>query len=388
MSLASWLFGHLIAVGYRLRGLREDDDVLRSVRPDHPRLLPQRFDAPHAVAFFLHDELASLAVHLESIDALNVSFELEPGEERAMARLEGEDLWEWLVATGRDEVVGELTYRQVTAAVLSDAAHFLCESLLASAKGKTTVAYSLLRKPFKESLLIMEWLCAEPDDFLEKFHGESVRPYVLNRLPEDQRRHIMRTASALVDLPGMSDELLWTIRYAKEYENSLETLWTQATHLVTTVRASATEPGNLNFVFSGESAREEQWEHYYHIVPLLLHYFVAVAEQVISRFVEWDSAVRSSRDLFRSLAFFRYVQSTSGMADLRDTAEETFRELGELGFSCSRCGADVQVSTSGVDRFWLRAEMVCPRCRRRYDMWEVLGDSSETPLSQEPRETS
>lgn len=44
---------------------------------------------------------------------------------------------------------------------------------------------------------------------------------------------------------------------------SLETIWAKATHLVTSVEASATEPGSLNFIFSSAAAIEEQWEHYF-----------------------------------------------------------------------------------------------------------------------------
>ena len=354
-----------------------DPSVLRQVKPHDPRQLPEQYDLQHAVAFYLQDELASLVSELERSGAFSVTLDLTEEDARDMELLRGEDLWKWLGETGRSDLREDLTYRQVAAAVIADAAHFICESLLASGKGKMTVAYSLLRKPFKESLLLLEWLCGDPADFLERFAGESVDGYVLNRLSVDDRRRVMTLAAEQIDLPGFSDELLWVVRYAKEYPNSLETMWTKATHLVTTVKASGTEPGNLNFVFSSESAIEEQWQHYYSIVPFLLYYFLAVAEAVVSRFVEWDEDARSTKMLLRHLAFLRWAESTSGSEELRRSAAETFNELAEISFSCSRCGAAVTASGTELDRFWLRAEMRCPRCARAYDLWEVLAQERE-----------
>lgn len=360
-----------------------DADVLRQVKPLDVRRLPARYDAPHAAAFYMLDELGGLVIELERVGSLSVTVDVSEDEGEEMAGLQGEDLWEWLSRTNRQDIIEDLTYRQLAAAVIADASHFLCESLLASGKGKMTVAYSLLRKPLKESLLLLEWLVADPGDFLSRFNGESVDGYVLNRLGKADRKRIMQRASELVDLPGVGDDFQWVVRYAKEYPNSLETMWTKATHLVTTVQASGTEPGNLNFVFSSESAVEEQWEHYYSIVPLVLYYFVAVAEQVVDRFVEWDEEARSTKVFLRQMAFFRWLESTSGSDELRESAAGSFKELSELSFPCLSCGAPVSVPPTEIDRFWLRAEMRCPRCARSYDLWEVLSEGKTEGRSAE-----
>ena len=108
--------------------------LLREVEPTKWRHLPHRFDLPHAVAFFFHDQLARLVVDLERTGALSVRFDLSEGERHEITNLKGEELWAWLETTGRRDVIDDLTYRQLTAAVVSDAAHFLCEALIASGK--------------------------------------------------------------------------------------------------------------------------------------------------------------------------------------------------------------------------------------------------------------
>lgn len=352
--------------------------VVSEVKPVDSRKIPPRFDVRHAVAFFFHDELGRLVVDLERSGSLSVRLNLEPKERDQLAGLSGEALWNWLEETGRHEVIDDLTYRQLTAAVVADAAQFLCESLLACGKGKTAVAFALLRKPLKENLLLLEWLLAFPEDFLARFHGESTWDYTLNRLPLHERRRVLREAARRVDLPGIDDELLWVIRYAKEYPNSLETLWTQATHLVTSAKASATERGNLNFVFSSESAIEEQWEHYYRIVPLILYYFLKVAEGVAFRFVEPDPRLLPMKSLMRNLAFMRYAESMSPGEVGSFEPDGFWTDLGEIAFECEDCSNEVAIRAQNRDRVWVHGELKCEVCSRVYDVWrDVVGEATD-----------
>ena len=359
----------------------EQSNILKEVKPIEPRHLPDRHNLAHAVAFFFHDELSSLVVELEGSDSLSVPLKLREGEGEELDGLVGEKLWEWLVRTDREDIVIDLTYRQLTIAIVSDACHFLCESLLASGKGKLTVAYALLRKPFKENLLLLEWLCGSPENFLLKFNGESVDPYVLNRLPKEDRLEIIRAAVRAVDFQGIDEKLLWSVRYAKEYPNSLETLWTKATHLVTSVQASATEPMNLNFVFSEQTALEDQWDHYYSTVPLLLWYFVDIAEHVASRFVEWDDKQRSTQLFLRNLAFMRFATRLDASEDLHVDSAALFADLAAFGFECEECHNAATVGEDDVDRLWLRAEVMCRTCGHEYSIWELMERDDEESVA-------
>lgn len=356
--------------------------VLNEVKPIEGRRLPERYALAHAVAFHFHDQLASLVVDLEAVGAIAVRLDLDSWALETIADLEGEELWSWLHANGHQDVIYDLTYRQLTAALVSDASHFLCESLLASGKGKTQVAYALLRKPLRENLLLLEWLACDPEDFLDRFHGESIWPYVLNRLPAEKRKDILRRTAEIVDIPGVDEDFLWTIRYVKEYSNSLETLWTKATHLVTHVGASATEPGNLNFLLSSATAIEEQWKHYYRTIPLLLHYFVAVAEEVAARFVEWDSDLRPTQLMMRHVALVRFGQEYGPSQEGRDTTAELLKELQSVSVTCG-CDYRVSIGTSEVDRFWLSAEMECPSCGRTHSVWDMLKQRESEPSEAE-----
>lgn len=117
--------------------------------------------------------MSQLIVDLHTTGSLAVPFDLSAEDQEYIEGLQGERLWKRLEEAGRTDVVNDMVYRQVSSAVISDATSFICESLLACAKGKIAVAYSFFRKPMKENLLLLDWLCGDPEGFLSSFNGES-----------------------------------------------------------------------------------------------------------------------------------------------------------------------------------------------------------------------
>jgi len=348
------------------------EELLKDVHPKESRKIPQYYDLAHGVAFKFHDELAKIVVDLESTGSLWVNLDVSDEQKLQLESLEGEDLWSWLEEMGRTDVLIDMTYRQVSAAVISDAAYFIFESLSACARGKTAVAFSLLRKPLKENLLLLEWICGDPEDFLLNFHGESADDYILNRLPLDKRRKIVKDALAETALDFLDFDFIWGVRFDKSSPRNLETLWTKATHLVTSAKASATEPGNLNFVFSSEAAIHDQWEYYYQVVPLFLLYMLNVSERVVERFIGWDQRLRPTQLLVRQLAFVRYAEFYQG----RDYLEEMRSDFKELEFTCTSCGETVKCSESDLDLFWSKAEIRCTSCGIKISVWDILAHGS------------
>ena len=349
------------------------EELLKDVHPKEFRKIPQHYDLAHGVAFKFHDELAKLVVDLESTGALWVNLDVSDEQRLQLESLEGEDLWNWLESTGRTDILRDMTYRQVSAAVISDAAHFIFESLSACAKGKTAVAFSLLRKPLKENLLLLEWICGDPEDFILNFNGESADDYILNRLPLDKRKRIVKDALIETSLDFLEFDFIWDVRFDKSSPRSLETLWTKATHLITSVKASATEPGNLNFVFSSEEAINDQWDYYYQVVPLLLLYMLNVSESVVERFIDWDRRLRPTQLLVRQLAFIRYAEFYLG----GDYLEEMRADFKKLEFTCTSCDETVNCRESDLDLFWSKGEIRCASCDNRTSVWDILADESD-----------
>jgi len=140
--------------------------------------------------------------------------------------------------------------------------------------------------------------------------------------------------------------------------------------LVTTVESLATEPGNLNFVFSTPSAIEEQWEYYYTIVPMLTAYLLAVAEAVASRFVEWDEEKRGFQQTLRTIAFLRSAQAISGNDSSK--LDDLLQSLEPKNLECPACGSHIELLGANVDRLWSQASVACAICGAVHDLWATL----------------
>ena len=74
-------------------------------------------------------------------------------------------------------------------------------------------------------------------------------------------------------------------RYDKTSETSLEHIWNNANHLITTkYRLSKTEPGNLNFVFADEAILRKFSGYYYVTVPAIMSYAVNLICEMFEEF--------------------------------------------------------------------------------------------------------
>lgn len=142
----------------------------RSYRTNMRYFLPDKFDLAHNLCFMMHDNLAQIVTVGEEAGIFNVRVPLDSETKaKEFDNLLDDDIPKWLEENGYDAVTEELMYRQVCCALLGDFCHFVYEALACSQKGKITVAYSLLRKPFKNNLFYFEWMLVDPRGFIDAF---------------------------------------------------------------------------------------------------------------------------------------------------------------------------------------------------------------------------
>lgn len=53
--------------------------------------------------------------------------------------------------------------------MLSDMVNFIYESIIIAQKGKMSVAYSLIRKPSKDQLCLLEQILVNQEEFFQRF---------------------------------------------------------------------------------------------------------------------------------------------------------------------------------------------------------------------------
>jgi len=253
------------------------------------KFLPRKYWYSHQFCFFIHDQLVQIISSGERDGIFKVKIEFKDAElVKKIHKLSGEGLLDWLENNGYEDIIYDITYRQVCVALLADVCHFVYEALDCSKKEKLTVTYALLRKPFKENLFYLEWLLADPEDFIQKFYSDGIKSLILSgfgAISPDKRKKIIKGAMKKTKHGEWIDsEFIYKLRYDKRVPFGMEQLWQKANHLITTYRFLETEEKNINFVFSSYEDHKSQWDYLYSFLPILLFHTLQIMEALIGTF--------------------------------------------------------------------------------------------------------
>lgn len=134
------------------------------------RWIPSKFKAAHEYCFFLHDECVRALVEYEGAQAHDVSFKFKrPQDAPAFERLAKDNPIHAMRVLGYERQARKLVLNQVTMALVSDCLHHIYEALTCIERRKIVVAFNLLRKPLKDSLLMLSWMFGNEDGFYSAF---------------------------------------------------------------------------------------------------------------------------------------------------------------------------------------------------------------------------
>lgn len=327
--------------------------------------LPHEFIFRHNFCFFLHDLLVqAVALESQGVFEAPIKFKNEQEFESVQMLHEGSDLYQWLQENGHQDVIKDMNYKQIFVALLSDSCHFIYEALQCSRKGKLTVSYNLLRKPFKENLFILEWLLADPNELLESFSSADKQKLNIDRFPETRKIEIIKKAISKTRYGNWIDaQFIHDLRYKKDEHYTFENVWHKAVHLTTTHRAVSTEPENFNFVFSGKEARYSQWQQIYTVLPILLKHFSEVVHALLSTISDSDFVI----DLLRSDIGFIHLHKIDKSQDSlqfdfeRDIGKEFLSFLDFNSPKCEKCNKEIVVKDEILKAIY-ELEFDCPHC--------------------------
>jgi len=236
--------------------------------------------------------------------------------------------------------------------------------LQTSAKGKLSVTYTLLRKPLKDNLLLLEWLAADPEELLTKFLGDSIIRIESGYLQPAKKKRIIEGAQRR-SLYGniFSTDFLYDLRYNKQALYGFEQIWNKATHIITNREPYATEEANLNFVFSDWESRISQWDYLYDYLPMLLLHAVGVVDAALRPVCSLDENDQTLTYLNRFIGFQLWIESKPTPLD--PIPQERFQEIvNGLGAKCHYCGENFEISPKDANKFFSTGKIRCRKCLR------------------------
>ncbi|MCX2861966.1 hypothetical protein OOZ63_08955 [Paucibacter sp. PLA-PC-4] len=249
--------------------------------PDDLQHIPPKYWPHHEYCFYLHDQIGELLVQYEASGAHQWVADAIAKAATETGRQGELDVLDLLKEAGLTEAVKHVLIGHLVLALTADMLHFLYEGMRCLEKRKFAVAFSLLRKPFKENMLFLAWLLADPEDFLARFEKDNYSS--LNGLQPARRQEIFKLAADKLAMKEAFDgNLIEQWVFSKEMENGLEPLWQKATHLITSQgRHLRTEDLNINFIFN-DARSDHLYDAAYTMLPYLMLFLVQLSLRAFS----------------------------------------------------------------------------------------------------------
>ena len=144
------------------------------IQKDQKVHLDKKHHNTHNLCAIIYDQLTEILVNENYSGLLNTKFDLNKFDPEEREKFESGEIHpiDWLEANGLNEELCTVLTKHITMSILSDYVNFIYESLSCAMRGKMTVAYALLRKPFTDELLLFEQLLNNEEEFINRFFHE------------------------------------------------------------------------------------------------------------------------------------------------------------------------------------------------------------------------
>jgi len=309
------------------------------------------FNAHHYLIFCC-DVLGSILKYADDkkLGQVTMKFVTDDDMEKFNCSDKGNHEWiDWLAANGYENHVNDMFYRHVLFSAIKDFQSFMFESVTCAGKMKMSVAYALLRRPFKDALGIIEWLAVDKDAVIQNLEAEN--PFDL----EITRERAKELTDKVQRKYGLNPQ--YDLRYKnKDTSTRFELIWDKALHMITT-RASPSGKGELNFLFAGEKKLAELSDWYYKVAPLVMHYAVELI-------VELFESIAKPNEVTVGINYLNRMAHLNLIAPI--LTDSLVKEVETLLF-CPQCGEQNEYKNRDIASHLQCGVLSCPKCKAEVD---------------------
>lgn len=317
--------------------------------------IPPRHRPEHEFCFHLHDLMARLLVQMEVKRAGDISFKLESEEDRRLLA-SGVSIMDFLEQTGRGDLERRLAINHMCLALFSDTLHFIYEGLIALEKRKFSVAFALLRKPFKEGMLMAAQMCADEADFFERMKHDAKN--LLNRksLREPEIKAVLGAAlKACRSSNFTTADMIYRTVFDRKDDAGLAQLFDKAMHLVTEFRDIQTENYNINFIFKNPEDNDVYQTIYPQLAMLLL--FLNMMQIELYARMQPRNEKYQNWMIFTSIASYEALFN-KGRSRMVAFVNSSFKEF----LICPACSANIRLKKTDAPRLFIAETLDCGVC--------------------------
>ncbi|UCS92311.1 hypothetical protein KZP23_16605 [Echinicola marina] len=336
-----------------------------SIQEDEEVFIPKKYHKINDLCAIIYDQLTEIYREDNYVELNSTTIDLDNADEKLKSLdKEGKHILDWLKENNRNDEIETVLLKHLTMAITSDFINFLFESLYTAKRGKMTVAYSLIRKPYSDILLILEQLFVNKSEFIERFfHIGDPKGYDPSNRAINRLDIIEQALSKIRISDLLNAEHIHDLRYDKELDYGLNGITNHALHIVTNDKRYKTENQNLNFVFSNEEDMERYYEHYYNFVPYLLIYSVSVVDGIIFDLLKdpYNQKLRVVKEFRRLIALIMLMEYTG--IRTKKSNKRIFKAIADaISIECIICENVNKIERADCELFLETELLLCSKC--------------------------
>jgi hypothetical protein len=277
----------------------------------------------------------------------------------------GVHILDWLKENNRNPEISIVLTKHIATTLLGDFLNFIYEAFNCARKGKMTVAYALLRKPFNDELLIFEQLLIDREEFIDRFfHQGTPSKYDPSSLDLNKKREIIKSACEKIKTKfSLTPDLVYQLRYDKSCEAGINGISNESLHIVTKDKNYSTPNQDLNLIFDYETI-EDYFEYFYYFVPLLLIHSAAIIDELIFSLMPDSEAnlnLKSVKIFKRIIALIFLMDEDEIINGNKD--KNTFASIPDaIVCKCENCGNQNAMSKADFKLFLEVENFICTKC--------------------------
>jgi hypothetical protein len=236
--------------------------------------------------------------------------------------------------------------------------HFIYEGLVALEKRKFSVAFALLRKPFKEGMLLAAQVCADEVSFFDTMKLDAKSLLSRKALDETRIKTLLElTLKACHATSFLSSDVIYNTVFNRKNDAGLAQLFDKATHFVTEFSQIRTENYNINFIFKNPEDNDVYETIYPELARLLL--FLNMMQ------IELYTRMRAPKKNYRNWILFTSIGSYEALYAKGRRSKMTAFVNSHFGdfLICPHCAANIRVKKADAPRLFIGETLDCNNCR-------------------------
>ena len=256
---------------------------------------------------------------------------------------------------GYASVINQSLYRHIIFSLISDYNIYIEDVIECCKRNHFSTAYTLLRKPFKDDLFMIEWFYSSGYRMVAKFVNNPIEEFEIEKISKDKKKRIIRKVCKKIDF--FTAKKMYDLRYSKESYESLEKLWNKSIHIITSRKEYKTKDSNLNMIFYSDKEVKENITYIYKVLCSVQLYFVVLISNILldEGLILLDDYNYNINNIF--ILFFSILSDA-------DLSKE---QLNALIYKCKNCQNN---NSFNRERLFLNPttnqfEIICDKCKKR-----------------------